>query len=160
MQTNSLGLRPRFAIRDQSSRSRLDARSTVHVEKSIPAERQRVFFALTVPEYMEAWLVIPGAAQGRAIVRPDEQSFSISYLDGAARFSIQCFYQACNKEKLLFDWKHDGAGSAHASFVTMRLMGEFERTNLELIHIGLDQSMLDWHRKLWEGSLARLFTLF
>ena len=160
MQTNALGSQPRVAIRNQSKRSEHDKCSTVHVGRSISAERQRVFLALTVPEYMETWLVIPGAAQGRVMVARDTDSFSVYCLNGDGHSTIRCSYRTCNSDKLLFLWRHDAVLSTHPSLVTIRLMGEFERTNLELIHTGLDQSMLGWHQELWDTSLARLSSLF
>lgn len=161
MQTSVLRSRPNFATRDRSSRPLPHRSTTLYFGTSIPAERRRVFCALTVPEYMESWLAIPGAPSGRVIVATQNHSFSICCLDGeSARFTIRCSYKACKQNKLFFDWKHDSMHTERHCHVRIRLMGEFERTSLELIHMGLAPSMLEWHRELWETSLARLFTLF
>lgn len=159
MQTNALGSQPGSAIRDRSGGLLAD-RCPLHLAESLPAERQRVFYALTVPEYMEAWLAIPGAPRGRAAVTKDKEGLSICCLGEDTDYTIQCTYRVCNRSKLLFDWKHHANFSTSSSLVTIRLMGEFERTNLELIHFGLKHSLHGWHRKFWEVSLAQLSRLF
>jgi uncharacterized protein YndB with AHSA1/START domain len=147
-------------VRGRAARSPLGECSTLYFARSIQAERRRVFCALTVPEYIESWLTIPGAVLG-GVLLTHNQSFSIFCLDGQdAHFTIRCSYKVCKRAKLVLDWKHDSIHSLHPCLVKIRLMGEFERTNLELIHVGLDQSMLEWHRELWETSLTRLSSLF
>jgi len=161
MRANAQGSDPGFAMRDRLGRSLLERRSTLHFAKSIPAERRRVFCALTLPEYMESWLAIPGAAPGCLMVAADGKGFSIYCSDAeSAHFTIRCSYGTCKDDELLFDWKHDLIFSKRDCLVRIRLKGEFERTNLELIHLGLHKSMLKWHRELWKNSLARLFSLF
>lgn len=152
---------PGFAVEDGLGRSLFPRRSALRFGKSIPAERRRVYCALTLPEYMESWLSIPGAAPGCVTVETDNQSFSIYCLDvESARLSIRCSYRTCNNKRLLFDWKCDSLRTARTCLVQIRLVGEFERTNLELIHLGLDPSKINWHHELWDKSLARLSSLF
>ena len=158
--TNAVGSQPTFTIRTQSNGAPLDKHPVVHVAKNIPAERRRVFFALTVPEYMESWLAIPSAPPSRVVVRAQKHGFSISCLEGETPHSIRCCYRACDSNKLIFDWKHDAILSTRPSLVTIRLIGEFERTNLELTHSKLDQASARWHREFWEVSLTRLSRLF
>lgn len=161
MRTNAQRSDSGFAIGDRLARSLLDRRSTLHFRQSIPAERRRVFCALTLPEYMELWLAIPGIAPGCALAAADGQSFSFYCFDAeSSPFAIRCAYRICNDNELLFDWKHDLIFSQHDCLVRIRLMGEFERTNLELTHLGLHKSVLKWHRELWENSLTRLSSLF
>lgn len=159
-ETNAVGSQPIFTTSSQSTGATLDKRPAVHLAKIVPAERRRVFFALTVPEYMESWLAIPSAPPGRVIVRAHKHSFSISYLEGETTHSIRCCYRACDSNNLIFDWKHDAILSTRPSLVTIRLIGEFERTNLELTHSKLDQASARWHREFWEVSLTRLSRLF
>lgn len=161
MHTNSLGSRPTYVSTDQSNDSRPGRRSALHIAQSIPAERQRVFLALTVPEFMESWLAIPNVPPDRVIVPTQDHGFSVRCLEGeASHFTIRCAYRACDSNKLRFDWKQDAALSTRPSLVTIRLMGESDRTDLDLKHISLGKSLLQWHSELWQTSLARLSSLF
>lgn len=160
MQTNVIRSRPRSGIGNRTDAPRLDKRAPLYISGSLPAERKRVFYALTMPEYMEAWLAVPGVSPGCICVRARNGSFSICWVADGTPFTIGCNYRVCNRSKLLFDWKHDTNSSITASLITIRLMGEFERTDLELIHFGLDPSVQEWHRKLWQASFAQLSRLF
>lgn len=160
MQTDAIESRPISATGNRTDAPRRDKRAPLHISGSVPAERKRVFYALTMPEYMEAWLAVPGVSPGCICVRTRNGSFSIRCIADGAPFTIGCNYRVCNRSKLFFDWKHDTNPPIATSLVTIRLMGEFERTDLELIHFGLDPSAQDWHRKLWQASFAQLSRLF
>lgn len=162
MTTNTSQPYAKLPLRIPVNRAVLDSHHHVlRAVTSIPAERQRVFQAIVLPEYMEAWLNIPGASLGCARITSSQNSFSIC-CSGAqgGRFSISCLYRLCKRNRVLFDWKHETEGSLSLSSVSIRLLGDFERTTLELVHVGLHQRILPWHRDLWEASLAHLCRLF
>ena len=151
----------RLAIRDLSNRSLLENSSTIHVSKSISTERQRLFQALTLPEYVEAWLILPGMPQGGSMVTANQNSFSIRCVDAERGLvNILCSHRAHRRSRLLIDWKYQSSSMLNVSIVDIRLMGDFERTTLELIHIGLHESVMPWHQQFWNASLTQLSKLF
>lgn len=128
---------------------------------SIHAERQRVFQAITLPEYLEAWLTGPGALPGSAVVTAGQNSFWICCAGAKdEHFRIFGSYKACKRSRLLLDWKYEEPSAVSISLVSIRLLGDFERTTLELVHLGLPEFLISWHRELWDASLANLSRLF
>lgn len=130
---------------------------------SVNAERHRLFQALTLPEYMEAWMRIPGSHGDQEIVATCTQE-SYRILSCGADGPEACItgvYRVSRRSKVVFTWRKGTASSASPSLVTIRLLGDFARTTLSLSHSGL-ASKVDylWHRALWESSMGRLRALF
>jgi hypothetical protein len=64
MATNELVTQPVRAIGDRLA---LEQSFCINATRSVNADRQRVFHALTVPEYIETWFSAPGALAGRTV---------------------------------------------------------------------------------------------
>jgi len=130
---------------------------------SVNAERHRLYQALTLPEYMEAWMRLPGN-HGRQEVSATctTESYRIVGRDGDGReVCIAGAYRVSRRSKIVFTWKRGSAPTASPSLVTIRLLGDFARTTLHLAHGGLASKVeYAWHREFWEGSLGRLCMLF
>ena len=130
---------------------------------SINAERHRLFQALTIPEYMEAWMWIPDTRSDEQIaVTCTEDSYRIlaSGNDGL-EVCIAGVYRVLRRSKMIFTWKRGTARNACLSLVAIRLIGDFARTTLRLSHSGLiSKPEYNWHRVFWEGSMERLQALF
>jgi len=130
---------------------------------SVNAERHRLFQALTLPEYMEAWMRIPGFRGNEQIaVTCTSESYRILASDShGMQVSIAGVYRVSRRGKMIFTWKKGPAPNAGLSLVTIRLIGDFARTTLLLSHGGLlSKTEYNWHRAFWEGSLGRLQSLF
>ena len=131
---------------------------------SVDADRHRLFQALTVPEYMEAWISVPGTGKDQQIMAScTPESYRILARNGACLLAcIGGFYRVCRRSKLVFTWKKGTTTAAgFSSLVTIRLLGDFARTTLCLSHSGLaSKAEYLWHRAFWEGSLERLRALF
>jgi uncharacterized protein YndB with AHSA1/START domain len=128
---------------------------------SVNADRHRVFQALTVPEYIEAWFSPPGAIHGSTEVFAGTDSFLARYsCVESGRSSILCSYKVCRRGKLLFTWEHNALSEAAPSMVKIRMLGDFSRTTVHVTHVGLTLSDQQWHKSLWESSLAKLARLF
>jgi hypothetical protein len=130
---------------------------------SVNADRHRLLQALTVPEYMEAWISIPGASQDQRITATcAAERYWILACSGAGFITtISGSYRVCRMRKLVFTWSKGSAAKALPSLVTIRLLGDFARTTLRLSHSGLaSNAEYLWHRAFWECSLERLRTLF
>jgi len=129
---------------------------------SVHAERHRLYQALTLPEYMEAWVRLPRARGQEISATCTAESYRIVGRSGdGTEISIAGIYRVSRRSKIIFTWKRGSASTVSASLVTIRLLGDFARTTLYLAHSGLaSKAEYAWHREFWEGSLGRLRTLF
>lgn len=136
---------------------------TINVSVSVRAERRRLFQVLTVAEYMETWLSLPGLSpDSRVAVTSAPKCFRIDHFRSRALdFTITGLYRMCRRSKLHFEWRKDGAHGSSSSEVAISLRGDFERTTVVLTHARLG-SFEDhaWHQDLWEKSLQKLSSLF
>lgn len=136
---------------------------TLDMEYSLAADTRRIFNALTVPEYIEAWICVPG-------YHPDCQNVTCRVAHGfqiehrchsGAITRITGTYFSFLKRKLSFSWRPAGASGAGDSLVDIRLRGDFERSILRLRHRGFEsEEEFNWHDALWSASIARLSRLF
>lgn len=130
---------------------------------SVNAERHRLYQALTMAEYMEAWVRLPGAYGDQEVSATcAAESYRIvgRSCDGA-EITIAGIYRVSRRSKIIFTWKRGSAPTSSPSLVTIRLLGDFARTTLYLAHSGLaSKTEFAWHREFWEGSLGRLCCLF
>lgn len=161
MTTSALIPQRSLSIREWASRSPLEDFGAVQVTRSVNADRQRLFQALTLPEYIEAWFSAPEAVAGSSSVALSGNGFLVSCRGREAEWlTIRCSYRACRRSKLVFDWNCDQHFTASPSLVKIRLNGDFERTTVNVLHVGLDPSLQSWHQKLWKNSLEKLASLF
>lgn len=135
---------------------RLIGSATVH------ADRKRIFSALTLPEYMEAWISLPGAARDNpAAVYPIPRGFRIngSLLTGKEIW-IEGRYVVQRRGKIIFSWE-DSIRHALKAIIAIRLLGDFDRTDINVMYsdmTGREES--GWIRDFWQRSLDRLDLLF
>lgn len=133
------------------------------MEVSIRADARRLFHALTDPEYMEAWICLPGHRQecSTAAVRNDRDYAIEHFCNAKSSLSISGSYRVCRRRNVTFTWRVDGEVRVPETEVDIRLRGDFERTTLSLRHSGFVSSFdLAWHRALWEVSMNRLVSLY
>jgi len=132
----------------------------VVVSRSVNADRNRIFQALTLPEYIDAWFVAPGSVGGSTSVTMGPDCFVVSYrlLDGGEERFVGS-YKVLRRGKVQFAWRRD-AFNESSSLVKIRLQGDFGRTTVHVTHLGLHESEQDHYTKLWETSLERLANLF
>ncbi len=141
----------------------VDSAPALYFTVSVNADRRRVFHLLTIPEYMETWLLVPGRhKQSSMNVTSDSTGFQIQYFDEhGAPASLVAAYQTCRTAKAQFFWRRNGAAVSNPSFVKIRLNGDFGRTTLNLSHSGLgSEADRRWHSQLWDQSLQKLSSLF
>jgi hypothetical protein len=126
------------------------------------ADRSRILHALTVPEYMEAWLCLPGDTMPSVSASRTANGYRIQrYGPHGVEIDIFGFYRTFRRSKLLFTWQRNAGEAGPASLVLIRLYGEFARTRLCLYHVGLGSAEEHaWHLEMWKGSLDRLRALF
>jgi uncharacterized protein YndB with AHSA1/START domain len=152
---------PAYATGDQICRLPFERSFCVTAMRSVHADRQRVFHALTLPEYIETWFSAPGTLIGRTVVHRRDDFFSISYCCAeSGQFKIHCSYKVCRRSKLLFTWRHDSAFKRSSSTVKIRMDGDFGSTIIQVTHLGLELSDRPWHQELWNASLEKIDKLF
>ncbi len=135
---------------------------TLSLEVSIQADARRLFHALTAPEYLEAWLCLPGELpEGSTVAASTDQDFVIQHFcDGRPSILISGRYLVCRRRSLMFSWRADGDLCVPETMVDIRLRGDFERTKLVLRHSGFaSRHDFAWHKNLWNASLSRLAAL-
>ena len=141
-------------------RTSFEGEGEITVHRSVNADRSRLFQALTLAEYIDAWFVAPGALAGSTSVTMEPDSFVVRYrlLDGREQRFIGS-YKVLRRGKVQFAWT-DAFRETSSSLVRIRLLGDFGRTTVQLTHAGLDESQHLHYRMLWEASLEKLASLF
>jgi len=125
----------------------------------IAADWRRVFHAITLPEYIEAWLQVPDT--DRIECHAEMRSL--------ARFRIDCFsanmprrsiYGSCSLSRfdtIIYQWKGSHVDHAIQSTVEIRFNGGPRQCILNLKHSGLvNEDERAWHSVLWKRSFKTL----
>jgi uncharacterized protein YndB with AHSA1/START domain len=119
----------------------------------IRADAQRIFNALTFPEYLEMWMSMPDHMDVcRFRATRSAEGFHLQHRDcpGGCPFHVSGFYQACRRRKLIFKWQFSQGEELHTSLVCIRLKGQFGETVLELFHGGFSSAQERiWHFHFW-----------
>jgi uncharacterized protein YndB with AHSA1/START domain len=161
MSTNNFVSYPACLLDNPKHQLSPEQSSCIFTMRSVSADRQRIFHALTVPEYIETWFSAPGALISRTVVRRKDDFFSITcFCAEREHFRILCSFRVCRRRKLLFTWRHQNPLDRSSSLVKIRLEGDFGRTAVYVTHVGLELSDLQWHQELWEASLEKMCKLF
>jgi hypothetical protein len=133
----------------------------------VNADAHRISRALTEPEYLEAWISIPGAAPGsftRATLqdngyRLDHYSTHYSAQGSAITIKGSFHYRHLRKIRLL--WHKTTDAACAESVVDIRVRGNFGSSVVELRHTELASADEHaWHEALWQCSLQKLALLF
>lgn len=125
----------------------------------VDADAVRIFHALTVPEYLEAWISMPGEPEGSAVVASAaENGYRLDqYSAGSVALSIASSYLFCHHRKMRLFWRKTRSLICSESLVDFRLRGNFASSILELRHTAIasaDEYL--WHQSFWHGSLQKL----
>jgi hypothetical protein len=126
---------------------------------AIQAEVQRILYALSTPEYMEAWLQLPGA--DRIECHSEQRSFDRFRIDMfSSNTMIPSVYGSCllsKPNRVTYLWEKNCAGLRSRSLVELNLLGGPNRCTLKLKHRGLpNEQDREWHSTMWQLSLNKL----
>jgi len=132
-------------------------RTTVRIERSLPASRERVFAALTTGDALLEWWwpwqptadldARPGGAYRLTTVHPHAGSMA---LQGVYR-------EVVPPERLVYTWCWEGEEPRHETLVTIELASRGMETDLSLRHAGFPaESARDDHVRGWSDCLDRL----
>jgi hypothetical protein len=138
------------------------AQWSIAMTTAVDADAVRIFHALTLPEYLEAWISMPGHAEDSAVIAsPAENGYRLDqYAAGSLAVSITGSYLFCHHRKMRLSWRKSRKAAAFESLVDFRLRGNFGSTLLELRHTALGSAdEYRWHQTLWSRSLDKLASL-
>ena len=139
-----------------------EASSDVRLFVAIRAEWRRILNTLTVPEYMDLWLTMPGIE--RLECRPEKNSSGRFRIDASgAGTPSMTIYGSCIRtrpDEISYLWEEARNGSVEKSVVKMRLKSGPRRCSLHLMHAGLwTQTDSQWYSIMWRESLDKLCAL-
>lgn len=139
----------------------------IAMQVEVSADKRRIFEALTLPEYIEAWFSLPcGHSNCQTFAAQADKSFQLDhYVSGDLNLRITGSYRTCRRGKMAFTWRKtrllNEQSSMSESLVLIRLRGAFARSTVHLSHTGLfSESEYRWHCDLWDRSLKKLQALF
>jgi hypothetical protein len=125
----------------------------------IKAEGYRVLYALTIPEYMEAWLQMPNSEKLECFADPKApNSFHIDLYSFEAPYaSIEGCCLLSSPDRIIYLWKNSCVGNTAETMVGIRLKSSAGQCTVELKHSGfcnVEESV--WHSRMWHSSLDKL----
>jgi uncharacterized protein YndB with AHSA1/START domain len=126
------------------------------------ADSSRVFYALSIPEYIEAWLQAPDTEELRFVFNQvAEETFRIDLYHGETRQASvdgSCWVVGSNQVRYI--WKTTSLIDTTETLVDMKLLPGSGGCVLALKHSGFnDPEESARCRRMWQQSLQRLCRL-
>jgi len=123
------------------------------------ADSSRVFYALSIPEYIEAWLQAPDTDELRFVFNQvGEETFRIDLYRGPslqASIDGSCWVVGANQVRYM--WKTTSPMGTTETMVDMKLLSGSGGCVLALKHSGFrDQAESSRCSRMWHQSLERL----
>ena len=147
---------------DESMEEIWERESAIFISVGVAADANRIFQALTIPEYLEAWIRLPDQVDGsKVVVSQESDGYRLDHTRaGDLVASIRSTFLFCHHRKMQLFWQSLTSPLRTASRVDFRIRGNFGSSILELRHRGLSSfNEFLWHQQLWCVSLARLTSL-
>lgn len=136
--------------------------SDVILSYRIEAEASRVLSALSMPEYIEAWLQAPDADSFRFAFNPEARDgFRIDlYRSENLQSSVYSACRVVSSNQVRYIWKTISANGISDTLVDMHLRSSPGGCILGLKHSGFkDNAESTWCYKMWHRSLECLCKL-
>lgn len=131
----------------------------IYEQRTIRADVRRVFHAVSMPEYREAWVCSPNADNRTCVVASQGDATYQIELYRAERLeaSIAGLIRKWELQEMVFTWQRKpGTGSAE-TIVCIRLRDIAEGSCLDLAHSGFTSAAdMGWHKQFWDASLEKL----
>lgn len=132
----------------------------VAVSVEIEAESRRVLYALTIPEYMEAWLQMPDTEnllQCHSTSRAPNSFLIDLYSAKARRARIKGSCLRLDPDRVIYLWRNTCTGSTGETMVDIHLKNGPGQCTINLNHRGFcDMEESLWHSQMWHRSLDKL----
>jgi hypothetical protein len=145
-----LTLAPRVHINDVALAFRIEAASG------------RVLYALSMPEYIEAWLQAPSGEGLKSVFSPvTPEAFRIDlYLAQTLQASIYSACRVVSIDQVAYTWKTTSPTGITETFVDLQLRDSSDGCILGLRHRGFkNKEESAWCRRMWSQSVERLCRL-
>jgi uncharacterized protein YndB with AHSA1/START domain len=126
------------------------------------ADSSRVFYALSIPEYIEAWLQAPDTDDLRFVFRQvTEETFRIDLYRGESlHASVDGSCWAVGENQVRYVWKTTSPIATNETLVDMKLLRGSCGCVLALKHSGFKDPVESARcRRMWQQSLERLCRL-
>lgn len=136
---------------------------TISASVRVRTDTRRLFQAVVVPEYLDAWLRVPEQGVSWAVAPLQKTAgFVLNWRNAhVTQSQILATYRTCRRRKLIVGWKLQRNNCLTESHLMMNLNGDFGCSVLTLFHSGFGTfDDFAWHRQLWHLSLERLANLF
>jgi uncharacterized protein YndB with AHSA1/START domain len=159
------GLLPRERTVQKSLRKSPKQRASqwkIGISISVNADVRRLSQTLTEAEYLETWICPPNhECASHSIAARDGNDYRLDlYCGGSHNATITGSYLVSHQRKMLLSWSRSSAANPAASFVDIRLRGNFGSSTLELEHTGLSSAAdYFWQMAMWRASLEKLVGL-
>jgi uncharacterized protein YndB with AHSA1/START domain len=131
----------------------------VVLSRKIEADSSRVLYALSIPEYIEAWLLVPNAEELQLVFKLEPpETFHINlYRSETLQAKIRGLCRVVNANQIRYSWKTTSSRSTTETLVDMQLLCVSGGCILGLKHSGFDDPVESvWYRTMWEMSLEQL----
>jgi hypothetical protein len=128
----------------------------------IEADSSRVLYALSIPEYIEAWLQAPHAEELHFVFNPiSPETFRLDlYSAETLQASVHSSCSVMNSNQVRYTWKKMSPIGITETLVDMQLFCGSGACILGLRHSGFkDTAESDWCDKMWHRSLESLCRL-
>jgi uncharacterized protein YndB with AHSA1/START domain len=124
----------------------------------IEADPRRLFHAVSIPEYIEAWVQAPDLEELLVFEYVTHERFQIDlYREDAPRASIHGSARIVNKTQVNYIWKTISPNGITHTTVDLTLMSGLDRCVLGLRHNGFHNTVeRAWHSRMWMHSMKRL----
>jgi len=128
------------------------------LSSEIGVASRRLMYALSIPEYIEAWLQPPGTDERLVFDFLARDRFQIDlYRSEARRASIHAYTRVLSKDQICYAWKIISAAGILHTTVDFTLTCRQNRCNLLLQHLGFHNSEdRSWHSGMWRRSTMKL----
>jgi hypothetical protein len=128
----------------------------------IEADSSRVFYALSIPEYIEAWLQAPDAADTKFVFNlVGQETFGIDlYRAEALQASVHGSCCVVGANQVRYVWKTISPAGTTETLVDMHLLCASDGCVLGLKHSGFKDTVESaWCCRMWYQSLEKLCRL-
>jgi hypothetical protein len=124
----------------------------------IAADLRRVVHALSIPEYMEAWLQVPDPNELLFVFDlVNRESFRISLYRAEGLHASIYGSSRVDANRVTYIWKTTSRSHTTETLVDMQLAGSSRGCTLRLKHSGFrNRAESVWHSIMWHRSMERL----
>jgi hypothetical protein len=128
----------------------------------VKVHTRRILQALTLPEYLEAWITMPDSAPDATIdVFGEANGFRLIHSsEGRVVTSVAAYFLSQRGHNLRWYWRKTETASYAWGVVDFRIRDQFDGSVLDVRHSALASAEeYRWHRRLWRNSLRKLASL-